>query len=175
MNIMKRIVLAGSLMAVSVSTFALTLQEAGVENPSAKEIMLKDVPPESRLYAIDPSSCNLSDKESVKKLAEKGQKIFNEVSKGNCVACHCAAGTKGCGNVGPSLVGYKNGLFKAPDYRGNPKTIDWLYQKIADGRVLLPKELENIPYYQIMTVQVTTGQLTAQEVCELTAFLLTQE
>lgn len=175
MNVLKKVILAGGLVVASVSAFALTFQEAGIENPPAKDIMLKDVPPEPRLYAIDPSSCNLSDKESIKKLAEKGQKIFNEVSKGNCVACHCATGTKGCGNVGPSLVGYKNGLFKAPDYRGNPKTIDWLYQKIADGRVLLPKELENVPYYQIMTVQVTTGQLTAQEVCELTAFLLTQE
>ncbi|MEZ0323705.1 MAG: sulfur oxidation c-type cytochrome SoxX [Hydrogenothermaceae bacterium] len=175
MKKIKKIALAGGFMIASVSAFALTLQEAGIESPPAKEIMLKDVPPGPRTYTIDSSSCNLSDSESIKKLAEKGQKIFNETSKGNCVACHCVAGAKGCGNIGPSLVGYKNGLFKAPDYRGNPKSVEWLYQKIADGRVLLPKELENVPYYRIMTVQLTTGQLTAQEVCELTAFLLTQE
>lgn len=159
---------------ISAFAFALTLQEAGVESPEAKSIMLKDVPPEPRMYAIPPE-CNFSDKESIKKMAEKGEKVFNTVEKGNCVACHCATGSKGCGNIGPSLIGYKNGLFKAPDYRGNPKTIDWLYQKIADGRVLLPKELENVPYYHIMTVQLTTGQLTAEEVCQLTAFVLSQE
>lgn len=156
MKIIKKVLAVGGLMALSLSAFALTLQDAGIENPPAKEIMLKDVPPEGRIYAISPD-CNLADKESLKKLAEKGKEVYNTVSKGNCVACHCVAGA----------IGYKNGLFKAPDYRGNPKTIDWLYQKIADGRVLLPKELENIPYYQIMTVQATTGQLTA--------FILTRE
>lgn len=154
--------------------FALSLNEAGIESPDGKTPMLKDVPPEPRMYAI-PSECNLTDKESLKKLAEKGSKVFHTVKKGNCVACHCVKDAKGCGNIGPDLAGYRNGLFKAPDYRGNPKTIDWLYQKIADGRVLLPKDLQNIPYYNIMTVQLTTGQLTYEEVCQLTAYMLSQE
>lgn len=174
MRLIKKTAVMVGFMAASVSAFALTLQEVGIENPSAKDIMLKDVNPEPRLYAV-PSECNLTDRENIKKLSEKGKEIFNTVAKGNCVACHCITGAKGCGNIGPNLSGYKNGLFKAPDYRGNPKSIDWLYQKIADGRILLPKDLEKIPYYHIMTVQLTTGQLTANEVCQLTAFLLTQE
>ncbi|MGC9121008.1 MAG: sulfur oxidation c-type cytochrome SoxX [Sulfurihydrogenibium sp.] len=173
---LKKIVLtvAASVASLSLVAFALTFQEAGIESPEGKSIMLKDVPPEPRLYAIPPD-CNLKDEESIKKLAEKGKEIFNTTSKGNCVACHCAKDSKGCGNIGPSLVGYRNGLFKAPDYRGNPKTIDWLYQKIADGRILIPKELQNIPYYNIMPVHITTGQLTAEEVCQVTAYVLSQE
>ncbi|ACN99776.1 sulfur oxidation c-type cytochrome SoxX [Sulfurihydrogenibium azorense] len=173
---LKKVILTtvATITGISALAFALTLQDAGIENPEAKSIMLKDVPPEPRLYAID-SSCNLSDKESIKKLAEKGKKVFMEVSKGNCVACHCAPEAKGCGNIGPDLTGYKNGLFKAPDYRGEPKTVDWLHQKIADGRILIPKELQSVPYYNIMTVQLTTGQLTAEEVCQLTAYILSLE
>lgn len=174
MKLLKNMLLAAGVVAASVSAFALTLQEVGIENPTAKDMMMKDVNPEPRLYAVSPD-CNLTDKESLKKLSDKGKTVFNTVSKGNCVACHCASDTKGCGNIGPDLTGYKNGLFKAPDYNGNPKSIDWLHQKIADGRVLLPKELQNIPYYNIMTVQATTGQLTLEEVCQLTAYLLTQE
>jgi len=40
---------------------------------------------------------------------------------------------------------------------------------------LIPKELENVPYYHIMTVQLTTGQLTYEEVYQLTAYVLSQE
>lgn len=174
MKLFRKVAVITGLAVASVSAFALTLQEAGIENPPAKEIMLKDTNPEPRLYAVPPE-CNLTDKESLKKLSEKGKEVFNTVAKGNCVACHCVTGAKGCGNIGPDLSGYKNGLFKAPDYRGNPKSVDWLYQKIADGRVLLPKDLEKVPYYHIMTVQLTTRQLTAEEVCQLTAFLLIQE
>ncbi len=168
----KKVLLA---IASTVSlAFALTFTEAGIESPDGKTQMLKDIPPEPRLYSV-PTECNLTDKESLKKLAEKGSKVFHTIKKGNCVACHCVKGAKGCGSIGPDLTGYKNGLFKAPDYRGNPKTIDWLYQKIADGRVLLPKDLGKIPYYNIMTVQLTTGQLTYEEVCQLTAYILSQE
>lgn len=170
----RKIFLAGSFVMTFASAFAITVHEAGIENPEAKEMMLKDVPPEPRLYAVD-TECNLKDKDSLVKYAEKGKEVFNTVSKGNCVACHCVTGAKGCGNIGPDLSGYKNGLFKAPDYRGNQKSIDWLYQKIADGRVLIPKQMENIPYYHIMTVQATTGQLNSKEICYLAAFLLTQE
>lgn len=174
MKLFKNLVIGGAVVAASVSAFALTLQDAGIESPSAREIMMKDINPEPRMYAVPPE-CNLTDQNSLKKLAEKGKEVYHTVSKGNCVACHCAADSKGCGNIGPSLVGYKNGLFKAPDYRGNPKSIDWLYQKIADGRILLPKELQNVPYYQIMTVQLTTGQLNSEEICQLTAYVLSQE
>jgi sulfur-oxidizing protein SoxX len=174
MKLKKFLTIAGLVGLAAIGAYALTLQEAGIENPEGKSVMLKDVPPEPRLYAIPPE-CNLKDKESFKKLAEKGKEVFNTVAKGNCVACHCAQDAKGCGNIGPDLTGYKNGLFKAQGYRGEEKTIDWLYQKIADGRVLIPKDLENVPYYHIMTVQLTTGQLTYEEVCQLTAYVLSQE
>jgi len=174
MKLKKFLTIAGLVGLTAIGAYALTFQEAGIENPEGKSVMLKDVPPEPRLFAIPPD-CNLKDKESLKKLAEKGKEVFNTTAKGNCVACHCAKDAKGCGNIGPDLTGYKNGLFKAPNYRGEEKTVDWLYQKIADGRILIPKDLENVPYYHIMTVQLTTGQLTYEEVCQLTAYLLSQE
>ncbi len=149
----------------------------GIQSSSAKKKMLKDVRPGPRLYAI-PSNCKLDNPKFVAKMAKKGQKIFNNKKLANCVACHNAPGSVNAGNIGPDLTGYMNGLFKAPDLRGHKKSIDWIFQRIADYRVQVPKEMRDpkspkfVPYYNIMTVNLTTKALNYDQVCALTAFLM---
>ncbi|MCX7738144.1 MAG: hypothetical protein N2Z80_01820 [Hydrogenothermaceae bacterium] len=65
MKIVKKVLTVGGLMVLSMSAFALTLQDAVIENPQAKEMIVKDVPPEGKIYAISPD-CNLADKELLK-------------------------------------------------------------------------------------------------------------
>ncbi|SNZ06840.1 sulfur-oxidizing protein SoxX [Persephonella hydrogeniphila] len=144
------------------------------EHPDAKEIMLKDIPPGPRHYAI-PSNCKLDNPDFIKKMAPKGKKLFNNKKAANCVACHCAPGSKGCGNIGPNLAHYKNTLMKAPYLGGQKKTVSWLFQRVADYRVQIPPEYKNEPYFNIMTVNLTTGKLSYDDVCAITAFLLTLE
>ena len=149
----------------------------GVESSDASKIVKKDIPPGPRLYAI-PSNCKLDNPKFVAKKAKEGQKLFNNKKIANCVACHNAPGSVNAGNVGPDLTGYMSGLFKAKDLRGQKKSIDWVFQRIADYRVQVPKKYrdpkspEFVPYYNIMTVNLTTGKLTYDQVCALTAFIL---
>ncbi|WP_029522978.1 sulfur oxidation c-type cytochrome SoxX [Persephonella sp. KM09-Lau-8] len=167
------LLLSGILM---ISVFS-TNSKAGqiqFEHPDAKEIMLKDIPPGPRHYAI-PSNCKLDNPEFIKKMAPIGKKLFNNKKAANCVACHCAPGSVGCGNIGPNLAHYKNTLMKAPYLGGQKKTISWLYQRIADYRVQIPPKYKKEPYFNIMTVNLTTGKLTYDDVCALTAFLLSLE
>ena len=150
----------------------------GVQSSSAKKKMLKDIPPGPRLYAI-PSNCKLDNPKFVAKKAKEGKKIFNNKKLANCVACHNAPGSINAGDIGPDLTGYMSGLFKSKDLRGQKKSIDWLYQRIADYRVQVPKKYsdpkspEFIPYYNIMTVNLTTGKLNYDQICALTAFIMT--
>ena len=143
----------------------------GVESPDAKKIMLKDIPPGPRLYAV-PKNCKLDNPKFIAKMAEKGKKLFNNKKIANCVACHNAPGSKGAGNIGPDLTGYMSGLYKAPDLRGQKKSPDWVFQRIADYRVQIPEKFKKEPYFNIMTVNLTTGKLSYDEVCAITAFLL---
>lgn len=158
----------GSVLAASVAAFAM---DFGIEMPDGKTVMEKDINPPARYYAI-PENCNLKDEESIKKLAEKGKEVFHTVSKGNCVACHCTPDAKGCGNIGPDLSNYRNTLMKAPYIHGEQKDITWLFQKIADTRVFQHGEAGKIPYYNIMTVNLTSKRLTYDEVCQVTAYIL---
>ncbi|MBI4666040.1 MAG: sulfur oxidation c-type cytochrome SoxX [Nitrospinae bacterium] len=87
---------------------------------------------------------------------ENGFKIFSDVNQGNCAACHCADGVKGCGNIGPSLVKYKKDL-------GKERTSSWIYQKVADSRVDNPDT--------VMPPTITTSVLSAEQVADVAAFL----
>jgi sulfur-oxidizing protein SoxX len=144
------------------------------EHPDAKNIMLKDIPPGPRMYAV-PENCKLDDPKFIAKKAPEGKKIFNDKKTANCVACHCAPGSVGCGNIGPDLDKYRSTLMTAPYVGGQVKTIDWLFQRIADYRVQIPEEYKDHPFFNIMTVNLTTGKLTYDQVCALTAFLLSLE
>jgi len=169
--------LLSSLLAVSGFVIFTTDSYGGsiqFEHPDAKQIMLKDIPPGPRLYAV-PENCKLNDPKFVAKKAPEGKKIFNDKKTANCVACHCAPGSVGCGNIGPDLDHYRTTLMKAEYIDGSKKSIDWLYQRIADYRVQIPSEFKDHPFFNTMTVNLTTGKLNYDQVCALAAFLLSLE
>jgi len=64
---------------------------------------------------------------------------------------------------------------KAEYIDGSKKSIDWLYQRIADYRVQIPSEFKDHPFFNTMTVNLTTGKLNYDQVCALAAFLLSLE
>ncbi len=64
---------------------------------------------------------------------------------------------------------------KADYLGGQKKTVSWLFQRVADYRVQIPPEYQKEPYYNIMTVNLTTGKLSYDDVCAITAFLLSLE
>lgn len=87
---------------------------------------------------------------------ENGAKVFSDIQLGNCAACHCADGVKGCGNIGPSLIKYKKEL-------GEQRTRDWLFQKIADARVDNPDS--------VMPPTLSTNTLKPEEAVDVVEFL----
>ncbi|HIE58472.1 MAG TPA: sulfur oxidation c-type cytochrome SoxX [Persephonella sp.] len=175
---MKLKLFTASVVLLGGFSLAIAGNCPGVESPDGKKVLKKDMNPHPRLYAI-PSNCKLDNPKFVAKMAEKGKKLFNNKKIANCVACHNAPGSVGAGNIGPDLTGYMSTLFKAPDARGQKKSIDWIYQRVADYRVQIPEEMRNpkspkfVPYYNIMTVNLTTGKLSYDDVCAITAFLMT--
>lgn len=87
---------------------------------------------------------------------ENGAKIFSDIQMGNCAACHCADGVKGCGNIGPSLIKYKKEL-------GTDRTREWLFQKIADARMDNPET--------VMPPTLSTSTLKPEEAVDVVEFL----
>lgn len=87
---------------------------------------------------------------------ENGAKIFSDIQMGNCAACHCADGVKGCGNIGPSLTKYKKEL-------GEQRTREWLFQKIADARMDNPES--------VMPPTLSTNTLKPEEAVDVVEFL----
>lgn len=87
---------------------------------------------------------------------ENGAKIFSDIQLGNCAACHCADGVKGCGNIGPSLIKYKKEL-------GEQRTREWLFQKIADSRMDNPET--------VMPPTLSTNTLKPEEAVDVVEFL----
>lgn len=86
----------------------------------------------------------------------KGKKIFDNKKKGNCAACHCTAGVKGCGDIGPVLDKYKSEL-------GSGRSTEWVYQKVADPRMDNPDT--------VMPPSLPTGTLTPEDVADVVAYL----
>ncbi|NPA53319.1 MAG: sulfur oxidation c-type cytochrome SoxX [Aquificae bacterium] len=171
----KRLI-ASTLASMGLFSFisSTNAEEIYFEHSSAKEIMLKDIPPGPRHYAV-PENCKLDSKDFIKKMAPVGQKLFNDKKTANCVACHCAPGSKGCGNIGPNLAHYASTLMKAPYLGNQKKTPSWIFQRIADYRVQIPPEYQKEPYFNIMTVNLTTGMLNYDQVCALSAYILSLE
>lgn len=90
--------------------------------------------------------------------AAKGLAIFNKTETGNCAACHCAAGAKGCGDIGPSLDKYRSALGAEPE-----KSDQWLFQQISDAR-LHNKDT-------VMPPMLPTKAIGAQDIVDLIAYL----
>ncbi|MBI5815013.1 MAG: sulfur oxidation c-type cytochrome SoxX [Nitrospinae bacterium] len=105
---------------------------------------------------IPAPAAKYSEPAGYKGARDNGFKIFTDVNIGNCAACHCADGAKGCGNIGPSLVKYKKEL-------GVDRSHEWTYQKVADARV------DNAD--TVMPPTITTGVLKPEEVADVVAYL----
>ena len=86
---------------------------------------------------------------------ERGKKLAAIKLKGNCVACHQIPGVSQTGDVGPSLVGYKD----------SGKSAAELYQQIYDSRAANPDT--NMPPFG------SFGTLTDQEIRDVVAYIMT--
>ena len=175
------------LSASATSLFAMDLTKA-YDMPEATKMIEKDLFPEATKFTM-PKSCDLTDPkaiargdfmfhnlngkkakgkppEGLAKFVEKKGKDGKVTKKpkqyGNCIACHDIEGSKGAGNIGPSLVNYK-GMFLDSKVRD----AQFVYQKIADPRV------DNANTH--MTVNLTTGLFNEQEICDYTAYVMSDK
>ena len=183
----KYLALSTLFLSASSALFAADLTKA-YDMPDATKMIENDLFPAAKEYQM-PKSCNLNDAKAIargeyifhnlngkkaKKPAPEGLVKFIEkkgkdgkVKKkakqyGNCVACHNIEGAKGAGNIGPSLEGYK-AMFIDTKARDN----QFVYQKIADPRI------DNMNTH--MTVNLTTGLFTEQEICDITAYIVSDK
>ena len=173
------LVLAGSIMAADYSNV--------IQKPNASKLIQKDLLAPATVFKM-PAGCVTKNPESIARGAYifhnlNGKKAKKNPPKGlsrkqmkpgktyapgdkipakqygNCVACHDIEGSVGPGNIGPSLVGYKE-MFVASGVRD----AQFVYQKIADPRV----DNENTH----MTVNLTNSLFNESEVCDLTSYIL---
>jgi len=184
---MKYLAMSALFLSASSALFAADLTKA-YDMPDASKMIENDLFPAAKEYKM-PKSCNLNDAKAIargeyifhnlngkkaKKPAPEGLVKFIEtkgkdgkVKKkakqyGNCVACHNIEGAKGAGNIGPSLESYK-AMFIDTKARDN----QFVYQKIADPRI------DNANTH--MTVNLTTGLFTEQEICDITAYIVSDK
>ncbi|HIQ46721.1 MAG TPA: sulfur oxidation c-type cytochrome SoxX [Sulfurovum sp.] len=184
---MKCLALTTLLLSSSASLFAVDLTKA-YDMPEATKMIEKDLFPAAKKFTM-PKSCNLSDPKAiargafmfnnlngkkakgklpegldkfVKKTGKDGKVTKKPKQYGNCIACHDIEGSKGAGNIGPSLVGYK-AMFIDTKVRD----AQFVYQKIADPRV------DNANTH--MTVNLTTGLFNEQEICDYTAYVVSDK
>jgi sulfur-oxidizing protein SoxX len=183
----KYLALATLVLSTSASLCAADLTKA-YDMPDATKMIEKDLFPAAKEFTM-PKSCDLTDAKAIargsymfhnlngkkaKKAAPEGLVRFIEkkgkdgkVKKkpkqfGNCIACHDIEGSRGAGNIGPSLVGYK-AMFIGTKVRD----AQFVYQKIADPRI------DNANTH--MTVNLTTGLFNEQEICDYTAYVVSDK
>jgi sulfur-oxidizing protein SoxX len=174
-------------LSISISAMATDLTKA-YDMPDATKMIEKDLFPGAKTYTL-PKSCDLTDVKSIArgefmfnnlngkkakgKLPEGLVKFIEKKGKdgkikkkpkqyGNCVACHNIEGAKGAGNIGPSLVGYKKMFIDT-----KARDAQFVYQKIADPRV------DNANTH--MTVNLTTKLFNEQEICDFTAYVISEK
>jgi len=180
----KYLALATLFLSVSTATVAADLTKA-YDMPDATKMIEKDLMPGATKYTL-PKTCDLTDAASIArgnfmfnnlngkkakgKLPEGLAKFVEKTGKdgkvkkkpkqyGNCIACHDIEGSKGAGNIGPSLVGYKAMFIDT-----KARDAQFVYQKIADPRI------DNANTH--MTVNLTTGLFNEQEICDYTAYVV---
>jgi len=183
----KCLAFATLFLSASASLCAADLTKA-YDMPDATKMIEKDLFPAAKEYTM-PKSCDLTDAKAIargaymfhnlngkkaKKPAPEGLVKFVEkkgkdgkVKKkpkqfGNCVACHNIEGARGAGNIGPSLEGYKANFIDT-----KARDAQFVYQKIADPRI------DNANTH--MTVNLTTGLFTEQEICDYTAYVVSDK
>lgn len=183
----KPFTLTALLLSASVALFATDLTTA-YDMPDASKMIEKDLLAKPKTFSL-PKSCKLDDAQAIKRgefffhnlngkkakgKAPKGVAKFTEkkgkdgktkkVAKqyGNCVACHNIEGAKGAGNIGPDLTGYNTNFVKS-----KIRDAKFVYQKIADPRIDNPTTH--------MTVNLTTKLFDASEICDLTAYVMSEK
>lgn len=180
----KYLTLVALFFSTSSAVMAIDLTKA-YDMLDATKMIEKDLFAGATKFTI-PNSCNLNDPATIARgdfmfnnlngkkakgkrpdgLAQfvettgKDGKVKKEPKQyGNCIACHDIEGSKGAGNIGPSLVNYK-GIFLDTKVRD----AQFVYQKIADPRV------DNTNTH--MTVNLTTKLFNEQEICDYTAYVM---
>ena len=183
----KYLAYATLFLSASASVMAADLTKA-YDMPDATKMIEKDLFPAAKKYTM-PKSCDLTDAKAIargeymfhnlngkkaKKPAPEGLVKFIEkkgkdgkVKKkakqfGNCVACHNIEGARGAGNIGPDLTGYKAMFIDT-----KARDAQFVYQKIADPRIDNPNTH--------MTVNLTTGLFTPEEICDYTAYVVSEK
>jgi sulfur-oxidizing protein SoxX len=152
--LMTLIAVVSALLAMST---VVTAQEKKEEKKEAKLGVEALKMSDAELFSdINKPAQKWAEPAGYKGSKENGVKIFSDVQQGNCAACHCADGVKGCGDIGPSLVKYKKEL-------GEQRTRDWLFQKIADARLDNPET--------VMPPTLSTNTLKPEEAVDLVEFL----
>ncbi len=180
----KCLALATLFLSTSASLYAMDLTKA-YDMPEATKLIKKDLFPAAKKFTM-PKSCNLTDANAiargdfmfnnlngkkakgklpaglakfVEKTGKDGKVKKKPKQYGNCIACHDIEGSKGAGNIGPSLVGYKAMFIDT-----KARDAQFVYQKIADPRI------DNANTH--MTVNLTTGLFNEQEICDYTAYVV---
>ncbi|MEA1880240.1 MAG: sulfur oxidation c-type cytochrome SoxX [Campylobacterota bacterium] len=180
----KYLALATLFLSASSVIAAADLTKA-YDMPDATKMIEKDLFAGPTKFTM-PKSCNLNDPaaiargdfmfnnlngkkakgkrpEGLAKFVEKtgkdGKVKKSPKQYGNCIACHDIEGSKGAGNIGPSLVGYK-AMFLDTKVRD----AQFVYQKIADPRI------DKADTH--MTVNLTTKLFNEQEICDYTAYVM---
>ena len=183
----KYLAMTALFLSASSAVCAMDLTKA-YDMPDASKMIKKDLFPAAQKHTM-PKSCDLNDPKAIargkymfhnlngkkaKKPAPEGLVKFVEkkgkdgkVKKkakqfGNCVACHNIEGARGAGNIGPSLESYKANFIDT-----NSRDAQFVYQKIADPRIDNPNTH--------MTVNLTTGLFTPEEICDFTAYVISDK
>lgn len=183
----KYLAMTALFFSSSSAIYAMNLKKA-YDMPDATEIIQKDLFPSAKKYTM-PKSCDLDDPKAiargkymfnnlngkkVKNPAPEGLVKFiekkNENGKmkkkvkqfGNCVACHNIEDARGAGNIGPSLESYKTNFIDT-----KIRDAQFVYQKIADPRIDNPRTH--------MTVNLTTGLFNEKEICDFTAYVISDK
>ena len=183
----KYLAMTALFLSASSAVCAMDLTKA-YDMPDASKMIKKDLFPAAQKHTM-PKSCNLNDPKAIargkymfhnlngkkaKKPAPEGLvKFYKKKDKngkmkkkakqfGNCIACHNIEGARGAGNIGPSLESYKANFVDT-----GARDAQFVYQKIADPRI------DNANTH--MTVNLTTGLFTEQEICDYTAYVVSDK
>ncbi len=174
---------AASTIGVMMTATLLQAADAHVEQPDASKILKKDALKPATVHKM-PANCiskdpkviaigayifhNLNGKKAKKKAPEGLAKFVEKKGKkkpkqyGNCVACHNIEGAVGAGNIGPDLHTYKKNFIDT-----KARNVQYVYQQIADSRVHNKDSR--------MTINLTTGLFTPEEVCAITSYIISDK
>lgn len=170
------LIAAGALLLSSATAADL---KSAVESPDAKAILAKDALPSPKTFTM-PKGCITKDEAALARGAFIFHNLNGEKAKnppagletkladgkpkqyGNCVACHNIEKAQGPGNIGVDLTDYKE-IFVDSKVR----TPEWIFQKIADPRIDVPTTH--------MTVNLTNGLMSEQEICEIVSYIISEK